>query len=402
MFMVRGLRSEYSELLLEFRKGNRTFSGTDLGDITSWCNWWDESDFMPATRRPASANATRAGPHAGSKPPSNFTSPWDWIAELSYSTIKDHFRQTGSPCLACGGTADGHGKYNRKCRGLKDCPLLRQALFSQNLKLVSSQSAPDNDQGGGGRDQGGRGRGGRDSNRNAGGRNGDRRQNTPSGNAAAAEPDPQPPPTGNASPADAAPPGPAGLAASVEPAETAVGQIPDEGFSSGSEFEWDGDEKGTMIQPSGQRVSVVGKYNATVSPCLHSSSSTASITLPPALLQLFENPAAHSIPAELHPNICWRNRSYAAGQVCIHLLSAGPSLKCKDGQQNCCSRPWPRVCHHLPQRQIGTNSQRSPRHSTSKTPVQPTRPLQATRLWFHRRQHNGGHVCLLSDIHSPR
>ena len=45
MFMVRGLRSNYGKILLNFRDGTREFEEEKMETITTWCKHWDADNF---------------------------------------------------------------------------------------------------------------------------------------------------------------------------------------------------------------------------------------------------------------------------------------------------------------------------------------------------------------------
>ena len=40
--MVRGLRDEYCQIILNFRNGHRKFDTEDLDSVTAWCKNFDE------------------------------------------------------------------------------------------------------------------------------------------------------------------------------------------------------------------------------------------------------------------------------------------------------------------------------------------------------------------------
>ena len=95
----------------------------------------------------------------------------------------------------------------------------------------------------------------------------------------------------------------------------------DRGFSLGTYFEWDGDNKGVMFESSCSRV-LVSKSSADVSsyPPSFSANSSSTITIPHGIQKVTDNPWAHSITAHLHPNIKPSKLIVANSSVTDHML----------------------------------------------------------------------------------
>ena len=83
MYMVRGLNEAYLDLILSFRTGQRNFLTQDLSKITTWCNWWDDSNLEKVLPRKKlhhaarATNATSLGTDSEDRPGAKYNTPFE-------------------------------------------------------------------------------------------------------------------------------------------------------------------------------------------------------------------------------------------------------------------------------------------------------------------------------------